>query len=54
MFEIIRGVYSSIIRLKRWGIIFPLWGRIPSFGGKKEERKENLKEIVKKNESLKN
>ena len=28
-----RGVYSSIIHLKRWGIIFPLWGRIPSFWG---------------------
>ena len=32
-----RGVYSSIIRPKHWGIIFPLWGRIPSFGKKKKE-----------------
>ena len=28
-----RGVYSSIIRPKRWGTIFPLWERILSFGG---------------------
>ena len=32
-----RGVYSFIIHLKCWGIIFSLWGSIPSFG-KKEEK----------------
>ena len=37
-----RGAYSSIIRPKYWGIIFLLWGGIPSFGRKKE-RKENSK-----------
>ena len=35
----IRGVYSSIIRLKCWGIIFPLWGRILSFEQKKKLKK---------------
>ena len=34
-----RGVYSSNIRPKCWGIIFQLWGRISSFWEKKKEKK---------------
>ena len=40
-----RCVYSSIIRPKCWGIIFPLWGRIPSLR-EKNERTENSKKII--------
>ena len=51
----IRGVYSSIIRPKCWGIFFPLWGRIPSFGRKKKKKKEKkrkFEENIKKEKNV--
>ena len=44
----LRGVYSSIIHPKRWGITFSLWGRIPSFGKTKEKKTKNLNNNGKK------
>ena len=38
-----RGIYSSIIHPKHWGIICLIWGRIPSFGRNEERKKRKFK-----------
>ena len=49
--NIFRGVYSSIIRPKRWGISFSHWGRISSFAKKKRKLKRNFKKYEKNNKT---